>query len=114
MTEIVISYRYVFPVVAGALVENHPHLIVPKEVYGTAFCLGGPVFATAAHVVEGARQQTKMALGFQDGDRWSAAEIQKYELFPEQDIALVKAEVPGAQTVKWDLRELLMEGDVVD
>ncbi len=33
MTEIVISYRYVFPVVAGALVENHLHLIVPKEVY---------------------------------------------------------------------------------
>jgi hypothetical protein len=102
--QVIEGYDYSFPVIGYSKDPARPGIVAPKNVYGTAFSIGGGWFMTAAHVLESAlSENSTAAIGFVDGPRYIAADVSNYELHPEFDVALFGTSivVARAKALPW-------------
>ena len=109
VTEPIIAYDYVFPVVGGDIASPGP---VVRQVYGTAFYLANTFFVTNAHVIHSASGQQWWGLGFTEGQYWKFVVIDHYECFDDIDIGILSAPIPKAKNLKWSVSEEAMLTDV--
>jgi hypothetical protein len=107
-------FDYVFPVSGGTLKKegNGTTSLILKDIYGTAFHMGGGYFFTAAHVIRSARDNGAIAI-FETIDRKLVGhEITECEINSEFDWAIFRANIPRAQSVPWLATELPLLYDV--
>jgi hypothetical protein len=106
------GYEYVFPLVGGKSVSTKD-VVEIKEVYGTAFYLNNGNYLTAGHALRNALQCEHVGLAYLDQtERWFFKKATAYEVVDDYDIGFVKAEVPQAKAMEWDLEELPLLSDV--
>jgi len=105
------AFEYVFPVVAGVPIEGRS-MIKVEQVYGTSFYIGNNNFVVAGHTLKNALQHQIIGLAYKGDEFVKWSKIVETELREDYDIGLVKAEIPGAKALPWDLDELPMLSDV--
>ena len=115
MTEPVIAYDYVSPVVAGDLhpraATGQPAYVI-RQVCGTAFCLAENFFVTNAHVIQNASANPWWGIGFPEQQHWKTVRVDCHESFSDLDIGILSAAVPKARPLKWCSDEMAMLTDV--
>ena len=87
----------------------------PRNVYGTAFSIGGDCFLTAGHSIRNALSENDvLAVGFIDGTSYLAAEAQDHDVLEDFDIGIIKtiAHVARAKQHQWHLEPLATLMDV--
>ena len=104
------TYEHVFPVV-GFISDESLGLRV-KNVFGTSFPLGGGYFMTAEHVVTSAQVKGKIGIGHPDHENWLVTTVSQFEVHPELDLAIFRAEVPKVTALSWIRREIPMLTEV--
>jgi len=68
---------------------------------------------TAGHVIENASAHHSCDIALVENGQWAATKIAEYEIFDDYDIAIFRANVPGAKAIKWSFRELSMLDQVI-
>lgn len=101
------AYQHVFPVVTGTRSADGRALMV-EQVLGTAFCIGGGFWLTAAHVLRSAN-----ALGFVRDRDWLCAPIERQEFADAHDVAVFELRQVTATPIGWHLAELPMSQNVL-
>ena len=84
MTEPVIAYDYMFPVVGGEWVNDRRRSqegMLIRQVYGTAFCLAESWFITNEHVLKAASQHSWWGMAFTSNGQWRAVPRQSHLKF---------------------------------
>jgi hypothetical protein len=102
-------FEHIFPVVGGsAQPKATESIILIKQVYGTAFSIGGGFFLTAAHVIHSAQENEWCGVGFTDKNKWNAFVFDDTETIDEFDLGIFAAKIPEVKSFAWSLIELPM------
>lgn len=102
----------VLPVIAG---RKYAHAEFPCQmagagVFGTAFLHPDGWFVTAAHVVHAAAAFETFGLGFLPypgyAGSWHFAPVTEFKLYPEIDLAILRADASGVLSLQWHTEDL--------
>ncbi|MFC7445295.1 hypothetical protein C7H62_0500 [Mesoflavibacter sp. HG96] len=106
------AYDIVFPVFGGNKTENGN--FEPINIFGTAFYIKNNFYITCAHTIKNANEYEIMALGFQnENGTLSFTEVQKSEIFEENDSGILIANIARAKAYPWLKTKLAMLNNVV-
>jgi len=86
---------------------------ITHHICGTAFALAPRLFMTAAHVLDGPKEEFSLCTRVGEGQGLTAWPVIDYEPFLDIDVALVECELPDAAMFRWHSQELDMLTDVI-
>jgi hypothetical protein len=102
------AFDYVFPVIGGDRSNTRPGWTMLRNVFGTAFSLGGNTFLTAGHVIKAATAHESFDICLIEDGAWGARKIIRHEVLEDLDAGFFEANVPGAKALRWSDTELSM------
>ena len=113
MPDLFMSHDYVKPVFGGSHAPpSSQYLLDAREIFGTAFSIGGGVFLTAAHVIKAASSCELMGLGNPEEEVWQAYLFSEIELFEGSDVAVFRCPRTPTKAFAWHTSPLSMLTDV--
>jgi hypothetical protein len=97
------AYEFVFPIIAGNLVEqSEARAVNVRQVIGTCFSIGNGFFLTAAHVVSSAVDCGW--IGYPVEKVWRMLDLKGSEIHEDVDVAIIQAEMPDHKIFKWQVQ----------
>lgn len=102
------------PVLGGTLEDSGERVNV-HEAFGTAFAIGGGMYLTAGHVVEGALSTPLASLASpeDEGKRWGMHPIRQQEVFSPCDVAVLDVPTLETPALPWHASLLMALTDVI-
>lgn len=108
--KIIEGHDYEFPVIGydrSSLTQDR--VATPKNIYGTAFSVGGNCYITAGHSIANAASENEViGIGFIDREKYILAEAAQYDVAPQMDVGFLRtiANIERAKAHPWEAESL--------